>query len=239
MLLAQQVLKVDAGSGSNLELFLHLGTLFTILIFFRRKILALGLGLLSGCKDSWHYAFTLLLGCLPAGMLYLACRRRLEALSDSALLAAAMLIFTGLILLYSRVPPRRAAITRLSWLQALLVGLAQCLALIPGISRSGSTIIAAYALGYPLPLAVEFSFLMNVPLLLGALFFKHKELWCLINEPQEAIVMLLACIIAATIGFLSLKILYKILEKNSFWKFGIYCMVIGVLASAAIMLKLL
>ena len=238
LLLAQELLGIDSGSGPELELFLHLGTLLTILIFYRVKIRSLCFGLLSGSKASWHYAIALLLGCLPAGLLYLAFSSRLESLFDSALLAAIMLLFTGLLLVSSRFLRRETPASGLSWPQALLVGLAQCLALIPGVSRSGTTIVAARALRCPLPLAVEFSFLMNVPLLLGALLFKHKELLALADSGKKAGLMLIACAIAAATGFLSLKILYKSIAAKRFWQFGPYCIVAGMLATALLLMKL-
>ena len=116
----------------------------------------------------------------------------------------------------------------LSYLYSLLIGLAQAIAIIPGISRSGTTISISMLLGIPPKEAARFSFLLSIPVIIGAglLGFLELESYGLLT-PKFIIIGILTSFI---VGTLSLKILLKILEVGRFHFFGIYCIIAGIVA---------
>ncbi|RKZ27636.1 hypothetical protein DRQ29_03345, partial [bacterium] len=116
---------------------------------------------------------------------------------------------------------------KLNLLNTIIIGIAQAFAILPGISRSGSTITAALWMGIDSKKAAEFSFLLAIPALFGAMILKIKEI--IEFHIHIDFTLLLGVLISAVIGYLSLLLLIPILRKGKLWIFGIYCLVVGVI----------
>ena len=116
----------------------------------------------------------------------------------------------------------------LSYLYSLLIGLAQAMAIIPGISRSGATISISMLLGIPPKEAARFSFLISIPVIIGAglLGFLELESYDLLTPK----LIITAILTSFMVGTLSLKLLLKILEVGRFYFFGVYCFIAGIVA---------
>ena len=117
-------------------------------------------------------------------------------------------------------------IANMPWKWAVLIGLAQGLAITPGISRSGSTIAMAMLLGLNRELAAKFSFLLSIPIILGAFALKAKD----IESTGSALPLVLGFIAAALSGYFALKVLLRIVNAGDFSKFSYYLVIIAVLA---------
>lgn len=234
LVIAQHLLGVKE-PGITLEIWLHIGTLFSILIFYRSVIIDLIKGVFKWERQSVLMAAAILLSMIPAVIFYFLCHDFLEGFYKYPRGTAGLLIFTGFVLIglrWVRTHEGEVTIPR-----AILTGLAQALALFPGISRSGMTISAARALGISPVKAAEFSFLMVIPLLIGA---AAKDYWDYLRQTpvvdSEASVSLLALsvgvVVSAVVGYFALKALVRILKNERFWMFGIYCVLAGALAVA-------
>ena len=232
LVIAQQLLGVDA-PGMRLDVFLHLGTLLAIFAYFRKKIAQLASGAFSRDthvrKEAWWYLAKLLLSALPAVVVYCAFKSEILALFENARMVGALLMFTGAVLVGTRYLPRGQEDVSLA--RALIMGTAQALALLPGVSRSGMTLVAARGGLVNAEKAAEFSFLMSAPIILGASLLEvvnslnaSPALNAL--EPSWALTLYGAAL-AAVVGYFSLVLLVKSLKGKRFWLFGAYCFVAG------------
>ena len=157
--------------GAALELFLHAGTLLSVVVFYWRKLFALVVGLFRFEKASLLYALWVLVSMIPAGIVFSVMGDEIDKTFDNPMLISAMLCVTGLILIslyfVNRRPERKRPFN--GW-DALIMGVAQAVAMLPGISRAGSTICAGRFAGVKPAEAAEFSFIMSLPVIAGAVF---------------------------------------------------------------------
>lgn len=153
---------------------LHLGTGLALLAYFRRDWIELGIGVLGKGQHTARdrrLMLLLILGTLPAVIIGAALHDPLRQIFGTPLIAAALLVANGFVLIYGEKLRRLAGtgdLANLSKLQSTLIGLAQCLALLPGLSRSGVTIVAGLRAGLSQEQAARFSFLLATPIILAA-----------------------------------------------------------------------
>jgi undecaprenyl-diphosphatase len=221
--------------GTILEVGLHFGTLLAILIYYRNSIFSLISRSLRGDRETIRYAVAILVSMLPAIIAYSLWNDGIESTFANAVLAGFMLCVTGVSLLSSRFI-RPGDKVRISLVPAFIIGAAQAFAMLPGISRSGFTIMAARFLGIRRHDAAQFSFLMAVPVLAGAAVLNVNEVLNGETGDLTGISLLTGVLVSAAVGYAAIAILLKALAKGSFWLFGLYCIGIG---STAVILELL
>lgn len=217
--------------GNTTEVILHTGTFLAVIIFFWKRLLSLATGTLKGSREDLSYVGALAVGCLPVIAAYFLAGDTIESLFDKPCWAAAFLCVTGIMLLslkLARGTGRDAGLVR-----GLLVGIAQAVALLPGISRSGSTIVAARHLGISPEKAAEFSFLLYLPAMLGAIAIKTSEMISG-KESFDPILALVGIAVSAAVGYLSLALLIRMVSRGKLWIFGIYCLAVGAVSTAVL-----
>jgi len=199
------------------DILLHLATALAIIIVLWRPLLSL---------DKKTFGF-ILLASLPAGIIGILLNSSITALFSSVKLVAVALLITGLLLFLTRYFFSQAKNTRLTWKNTLFIGLFQAIAIIPGISRSGSTISAGIFAKLRPELIFNFSFLLALPAIFGAAFLQLKDL----NFSSSLLGLPLAIgFFAAFIsGLFALKILKKFVSRGQFSFFAYYCLVLGFL----------
>ncbi len=217
-------------AGIYLNVFLHLGTLVSIFVFYRKFILRIIAGLIRMEKSALEFAGKIVLSAIPAVIVYVLFSKQVETLYNSAKVTGCFLIVTGFLLLSTRFV--RAGEAAVNWRRAFVMGLAQAFALIPGVSRSGSTIVAARLQKVSPGGAAEFSFLMSAPLILGGAFLESKDVF--LNQSAVAceisgVALIYGMLLSAAVGYFSLAALVKILNSSAFWMFGPYCLLAGIL----------
>jgi len=158
----QAVLGIREEGGLVFEIAVHAATLIAIVIFYRRRIAALVSGALRGQAEALVYGAKLAVGTLPAVLVGLTAQDAVAEAFDSPELVALCLLITGSLLLTTRWTTGRARRQTPSFAMALAIGCAQAFAILPGISRSGTTVAVALALGLAPAAAAEFSFLLGV-----------------------------------------------------------------------------
>ncbi|MBN1672461.1 MAG: undecaprenyl-diphosphate phosphatase [Kiritimatiellae bacterium] len=213
-------------SGATLEVALHGGTLLAVLVFYRRRILALACGVVRDGTAERRYALNIVLASVPAAAAAFLLKPWLEHLFDLPGVAAGMLIVTGLLLLSLRLARKRERALTLP--AGFAVGIMQALAIVPGISRSGSTISLARHLGIAPREAVEFSLLLSIPALLGACLLKGLEAASVGLGGLSPLAVLLGIAVAALVGYAAIGLLVRSLLAGRFWLFGIYCCLVGI-----------
>lgn len=169
----------------------------------------------------------IILGCIPAIILGLTAKDSLEEAFSHPRFVSYTLTATGIFLILSHFPKRGEK--AVGWGSGFLIGLIQAVAMLPGISRSGSTIGLSRFLGIEPKQAAEYSFLMSAPLLFGVSLFALKDFMENGNQSGSTGVELGAgFLISAVVGYFSIKWLVSLLQRGRFWYFGIYCLAMGI-----------
>ena len=225
LVIGQHLLGLDV-PGMRLDLMLHFGTLVSICVFYWRTIWRI----LS--KFEWQYVLKIALSALPAVVVYFCFKDFIEGLFENAKMVGALLMFTGAVLIGTRYLPRGNR--DVCWVRALLMGCAQALALLPGVSRSGMTLASARGGRVDAEKSAEFSFLMSAPLIIGGVLLEIlKALRGTSAAPAAAEIgwglTIYGAALAAVVGYFSLAVLLRALKGRWFWLFGPYCLAAGLL----------
>jgi len=222
------VLQALFGSGQQgilIEIVVHVATLASVLIFYRRRVGALIAGAIRGDSDALTYGLKLGVATLPAVLLVLVAGDFLDTLFESPAAAGIGFMITGGILWSTRKTAASAQLCGPGWTAALLIGCAQALAIVPGISRSGATVAAALALGVAPLAAAEFSFLMSVIAISGAAI---RALPQLSSAPSGVIAPLaIAGASALFFGVAAIWIFVRLLQTRGFHYFAYYTWALG------------
>lgn len=227
LVLSKHFLGLEASTGATLEIVLHAGTLISILIFYWKRLMAVAAGVFQKDKESIRFVLLILVGCIPAIILGLTAKDQLEEAFANPRFVSCTLMFTGIFLIASHFP--KSGKKAIGWGSGLVIGLVQALAMLPGISRSGSTIGMSRFLGIEPKQAAEYSFLMSAPLLAGVSLLALKDLIQNGNNCGSSIFELSAgFVVSAVVGYFSLKWLVSLLQRGRFWRFGIYCLGMGI-----------
>jgi undecaprenyl-diphosphatase len=229
LVLAQQLMGLS-GSHLALDVALHLGTLGAVVLVFRRDFWALVRRSLAGERAQLG---ALIIGSLPAAAVGIGFEELFEGLFASARAAALGLLATAVFLLLGERARARApadgGAKPVGWREALWIGCAQALAILPGVSRSGSTIATAFLCGVGSGEAARFSFLLSIPAVAGAVLLKVPEL---VEERQIGPQVLLAVLVSFGVGVLALRVLLAFLGRGAFRWCAAYCAIVGGLALA-------
>ena len=224
----------------------HLGTLVAVIIVFRRevkKIITALVQLISpaGLKEAilqriesdsqLKMALLIVIGSIPTAILGFLFAGIADRLFASGLITGLMLIVTGLLLWLTRrtrASVNQARSDHLTPKNALIIGIVQGLAIIPGISRSGSTISIGLLLGIDREMAARYSFLLSIPAIIGAGLLSLMES---LSQADLAIrATLLGAFTAALVGYAALKLLLQVVKKGRLYIFAPYCWLVGILA---------
>ena len=209
--------------GMRIDIFLHVGTLAAIFAFYFaiiRRILA---------NLEWSYMLKVIVSAVPAGVVGVLFKDQLEAAFASPKMVGGALVFTGFVLTATKFLPKGDK--DVSFVRAFLMGLAQAVAILPGVSRSGMTLAAARAAKVDAEKSAEFSFLMSAPPIAGAALLELLKSMKATEATTEVSwgLTIYGCVLAAVVGYFSLKLLVKSLKGRWFWLFGPYCLVAGAL----------
>ena len=210
--------------GVGFEVALHVATLGSVLLVYRERIATLVAGVVRGDRAQLGYAGLLLLASVPAGVAGIGFGGFFESLFESPPLVGAALIATGLVLWSARRALGRSPSARPGVWTAVVMGFAQALAIVPGVSRSGTTVVAALWKGVDPSEAAAFSFLMSVPAVGGAALLKLPEV---AGSGVSASTLAVAAAVACLAGVLAIRTFHAMLASRSFHRFAPYLWVVG------------
>ena len=242
---------VNQNSPTFLPFFvvLHLGTAAALFVFFWREWLGIIRGFFRslaerGIKgnDEGRLAWLVILGTIPAGLVGVVFEKALAANFARPLLAAIVLIFNGVFLLVGERLRRKrikGGVTQLSFWQAIIVGTSQVLALIPGISRSGVTVVGGLASGLRAEMAGRFAFLLATPIILAAGVLEIPKL-IRYGTPHALEIAVFGGVVAGLAAYISTAILmylFRRREIETLGPFGYYCIAAGLISAILLVLR--
>jgi len=220
-----------------LDTALHFGTLLAVCIYFRsdlRQMIEAVWRMIRRRKNHparsglhANLALMVVIGSIPTALIGIIFKDPLERLFGSVTAVGMMLVITGIIVAITRfIPEAYGKRDRVSVIIALAIGTAQGLAIVPGISRSGATIVCALLLGLNRDLAGRFSFILCIPAIIGALIL---QLDMAAITRVGAVPLMAGFLVSAFVGFLALKLLMGMVRRGHFYYFAPYCWAIGIL----------
>ena len=231
------------GISSDLafDVVLHFGTLVAVIVFFLKDILLLIYGFLLSIKDlftgnfieglrkevykrlSWY----IIIATIPIGLVGVLFNDAIESVFQGDNIPAFFLLITGTILYISqRLNSGKIKQENLSLPQSFIIGCGQAIALLPGLSRSGTTIGTSLTLGLDKEFAAKFSFLLSIPAIIGATVFELKDI-TLVNVNLTPFIV--GFIVAAVSGYFAIKFLLNLIQKRSLDIFAYYCWIVGII----------
>lgn len=214
---------------------LHLGTLVAVLVYFRRDWARLALAFLQGLQQrrfAGHpdriVAWLIIVGTVPGAGIGFLGKSLVERLTEQPVAVAAFLLITGVILLLtSRHSQGYRSAEQLTLSDAVVIGFAQAFAILPGVSRSGSTIAMGLLRGLAPPEAARFSFLLAIPIIIGAGAREIPELARGDTGGMSLAIVALGVVAAAVSGLLAIHSLLKLLATRNLKPFALYCSAVG------------
>lgn len=205
------------------DVMLHLGSLIVVFIFFWKEIKELIIGVIRFEKEKLKLLLFIVIATIPIALVGLLLGDLVEKAFNSLIVVGFGLIFTSLLLFFSKYPKKKKG--KLTWGKAAIIGLFQAVAILPGVSRSGSSISSGMMLGIKREDVAKFSFIIFIPAILGATVLELGNL----GAVENVTAMIIGTIVSAVVGFFSLKLLMNIIKKDRFSWFGVYCFVLGII----------
>jgi len=220
--------------GIAFEVFLHCGTLLAVIVVFRGELLKM-LGSIFVSREGrradpelnrfFHWNFYIVLATIPAVIFGLLLKDSIDRVFENILITFSMLAVTGVLMLLTGLIRDQGV--EVNWFSSIVIGIAQALAIMPGLSRSGSTIFAGMSMGINRETAARFSFIMSIPAILGAVTLKLNDL---IAQPpsSEMLTELAVGTLSATVsGYFAIVLLMSLVRKGRLNLFGYYCLCVS------------
>jgi undecaprenyl-diphosphatase len=232
LILANALLGYDAGQWAVFNVVIQLGAILAVIVLYWRTFWAVLIGLLKMQPEAWRFLRNIVVAFLPSAVIGLLLVDRIEALLGSPMTVGWALLVGGIaILVIERTAPRghEKGVADISFGKALGIGFIQCLAMIPGVSRSGATILGGLSLGVERRTAAEFSFFLAIPTMLGAStleLVKHHDHLGAATPAGIAI----GFVVAFVVALLVIRWFIGLVSRRGFAPFGWYRIVVGAAA---------
>lgn len=229
LVIAQELLGMDASENLVFDLAVHMGTLLAVCVFFRRELARILMALFrpgdrgEEARGLRRLALLLALGTIPVAAVGFALSDRMEDVFTLPLVGAALVVNAAVLFLSERVG--RGGVRRDAGVRdAVVAGLMQAASIVPGISRSGSTISGGMLSGLEKEAAATFAFLLSVPALIGAFGYGVATLD---RYDADLVTLAIGAVAAFATGFVSIGYLLKAVKARRLWLFSVYCAALG------------
>ncbi len=214
------------------DVLVQIGTLVAVVVYYWRDLIDIARGFLAGLTNrglrstqSFRLGVYILIGTLPAGFAGLLIKDLVEHAFNSPAITAGFLVVTAILLLGSeQIGRRNRSLSHMQWLDALLIGIGQALAIFPGVSRSGATISSGLARNFDRKSAARFSFLLSIPIFIAAGALSITDLFDLPDLASFLPALLAGFVTSAIVGYLSIKWLLGYVSRHSLRAFAYYCL---------------
>lgn len=240
LVLGKELLHIAQQRSISFEVFVHFGTFLSVVFMFWKDIKLIFLSIFEFVKapaklkllfktnEHFKIAIFIVSSSIPAAVVGIMFANEIGVLFNDPKFVSVMLLITGLILFLTKFSnPKEGA--SVSFASAIIIGLAQAVAIIPGISRSGITISSALFAGVSRENAAKFSFLMALPVILGATILEAHDVFQSSINGEQVLVYFVGTVVAAISGYASIRVVLGLLKKKRFSWFSYYCFIVGIL----------
>lgn len=255
----KNIFGVETDTGILFDVLLHLGTLVAIFVAYWKdikKLIVEGCMIIGDCfvnlsyfiknkinKDNAlqyrkivrtayrKFVMLIIVSTLITMVIALPFDKFISHAGDTLIIPGICLCVTSVILYFAdRIPVGKKSATKATYRNAVFVGLAQAVATLPGISRSGSTITAGFACGYSRKFAVKYSFIMSIPAVLGAVILEIPDMFKTSFAGTEVVSYIVGMVVAGIVGYACIKVMLFTVKKKNFKGFSIYCLIAGIVS---------
>ena len=230
LIIAADVLKFSNGSSDVFEIFIQLGAIMAVITEYRRKLINT-VSNIPHDPAAQKFAASIAIAFIPAAILGFFFHSTIKFYLFNPVSVAVALIVGGIamILIEKHMPPRQiGSQLDVNFKQALLIGMAQCLSLVPGVSRAASTIMGGVLCGLDRKSATEFSFFLAIPIIIAASFYDLFKNFDLLNK-DDFLILFFGSVTAYISALLIIKIFIRYVAHNNFIGFGWYRIMVGII----------
>jgi undecaprenyl-diphosphatase len=239
IILAEQLLNFEGPAGKVFEIVIQLGAILAICVLYYAKIFATVAGVVRREATSIRFATAVIVAFLPAAVIGVALHKYIKALLDKPIVVAVAFIVGGIaILVIERYAqrPRIKSVDDIDWKTALFVGFCQCLAMVPGVSRSGATIMGARVLRVDRASSAEFSFFLAIPTMLGATVYDLYRNWKTLDWQGGGLIAI-GFVVAFLSALVVVKPFVRFVSRHGFGVFAWYRIAVGALALVLLVMR--
>ena len=244
MILANEFIKLDVSPEfwEMFEVVIQLGAILAVVVLYFKELFPWGFGKSKkDTKNTFNLWFKIIVGCIPCAVIGLLFDDYINEHFYNPWVVAITLILYGIlfIIIENRNKSTKARvvdINKLSYVDAIKVGLFQVLSIIPGTSRSGATILGGLLIGLDRKVAAKFTFFLAIPVMFGASLLKIVKFGFAFTS-SEVVVLLVGMITAFIVSIISIKFLLKYIRNNDFKVFGYYRIVLGIIVLLYFLIK--
>ncbi len=236
LMIIKKLFKFDMLNDINFEIVVNFGSFIAIFFLYRKEIFKIIKDFFSFIKtkenqykENYKYAWLIVLATIPAGVFGLLFKDKIEALSSNVKLIGIALLITCLALFLIKDAKGKKDKKDITILDSIIVGLFEVLALFPGISRSGATIVGGISRDLKRETAVNYSFMLYLPISFATILLGVKDLIETPNVITLAVPYLLAMLASMIVTYFSAKMFINVMKKGKLGYFSLYCLIVGVL----------
>jgi undecaprenyl-diphosphatase len=238
LILATELLGFDADKWAAFNVIIQLGAILAIVVLYWRTFWAVLQGMVGGSALSWRFVRNILVGFLPSAVLGFLLINKIEAMLGSPYIVAIALVLGGIAILVIEKMVKQTPVVGVADMPlktVLGVGIVQCLAMIPGVSRSGATIMGGLALGVERRTAAEFSFFLAIPTMLGATtleLVKHREALMAGASGVGIGTVAIGFVVSFLVAIVIVRAFVAYISRHGFAPFAWYRIIAGIVALA-------
>ena len=232
LILAGALLGVQDKGTATFDIVIQLGAILAVIVLYWRRFWGVAVGMIERQGRSWAFARNIALGFLPAAVIGLIVYKAVKALLEKPMVVAVALIVGGVAILAIERMVKRVrveSVETMPWTTALGVGFVQCLSMIPGVSRSGATIMGALSMGVERQAAAEFSFFLAIPTMLAASGYDLYKSGGALGQ-GEWLAIAIGFLVSFIVALVVIRWFITIVSRHGFAPFAWYRIVVGIVA---------
>ncbi len=236
--IVQEILGMDT-SSLTVSIFLHLGSLVAMIVFYRKLVFSTVGNAAKYVfksserndtnKNALKLLFMIVIACIPAGLIGVLFKSKIESIFANTIFIGINLIITGCLLFLQKYIKGKKTLDTMNWLDAIIIGLFQAIGILPGISRSGITTIGGKVSKLQDEDAINFAFLLFIPVTLGTGLLEVVDIikGDLVLSSNDILLYIVGIIISGLVTYIALSLLLKIIKKGKLHYFAYYCFAVG------------
>ena len=236
LLILKKIFNLDVLNDINFEIIVNFGSFLAIVFLYRKEILKIIMDFLTFIKtkndkykENYNYAWLIVIGTIPAGLFGIIFKDKIDLISNNVKLVGIALLITAFALFLIKDIKGKKAKKEITIKDAIIIGLFQVIALFPGISRSGSTVVAGMMTNLERNTAVNYSFMLYLPISIATMVIGLSDLFSTPNISFLILPYTLGMIASMIVTYFSAKWFINIMKKGKLIYFSIYCLIVGLL----------